>query len=294
MKKILLAFDGSAEARFAAEICWSMAQKSGCSVTAQHVVDTLAAWNFLQFSLAGLTGSGPYFAAYETICQSLRSLGVTLMDVYTCHADSKGIEGLCVLDEGEALSEIRKRAMEHDLVIVGHRQLNSMKNRARSLQSLCEELTKDNPCPLLIVRQPCGLWKNLRIVVGRTSIADTSVDGMLQFCAMLDMTPEIFWVKDKAQSHEEFLARLNDTISPIHIMDIPVQQLADSIDMSVPEDTLVVIPSLDTDRGRRSSYSGELDQLIHNMTLPAVLIWPSETAETKNTVANERDLSITT
>lgn len=291
MKKILLAFNGSAEARYAAEVSWMLARRSGCSVTAQHVINTFAVWNFLQFSLSGFTGSGPFFSAFETICQSLRTLGVSLTDVYSSHIDSLGIDGAVVTDEGETLSEIKKRASVHDLAIVGRRRFSLSRSRGVSPQSLCESLVREIDCPLLIVQRPCPQWQRLRILTGTEILPDSSIKAIFQFSSLFKMEPELYYVGNCSRNWEELHTLLLVCASLSEEKDINVEQISPGTQMSVPDSALVVVPTLQTESGRVSFYDGDLERLLHSMDLPAILIWPSGSKSSGEPTQNRTGLS---
>lgn len=292
MKKILLVIDGSAEARYAAETSWALAQKCGYAVTAQYVVDRSAVWNFLQYSLAGFTGSGPFFSVFETICQSLKDLGITLTDIYCAHADALGIEGSCVIDEGETLSEIKRRAADHDLVVLGQRSSHLNGNRRSEPRSLCELLAGEIDCPLLLVRRPCSFWQNVRILTGIEGIKESSMEAILQFSSRLEIKPELICIDNHSQTPKELQDRLRDCISPARIKSNDINRKAPGSRINVPDNTLLAIPSIRSESGRVTSYGGELNKIIQNMELPAVLIWPPIEERKDVNAQIEPDLSI--
>src|SRR5271155_3664113 len=120
-KSILLGLDGSAQARYAAELAWSMAKIGSMRVDAQHVIDSLASWDFLNFDIAGFIGSGPYFEAHETMRSTLQELGQNLISAYRSIAEQNGVVSEVFLDEGTTIREISQRAKKHDLVVIGQR-----------------------------------------------------------------------------------------------------------------------------------------------------------------------------
>src|SRR6185437_6912532 len=117
---ILLELDGSAQARYAAEVAWSIGKATNVRVDALHVVDSLAAWDFLAFDIAGFIGSGPYFEAHDKMRDCLTAIGTNLIEVYSKLAKQNGIEGQTFLDDGSTIREICARAKDYDVVIMGH------------------------------------------------------------------------------------------------------------------------------------------------------------------------------
>ena len=115
----LLAIDGSEESRNAANFTWELASQSGARVTAQHVVDTQAAWRFLSHDRAGFVGSGVYMEAREKITDALYAIAESIMLSYTCQIDSRALEYETYIDSGDPATEITRRAQQHDLVVMG-------------------------------------------------------------------------------------------------------------------------------------------------------------------------------
>ncbi len=79
---ILLALDGSAESRYAAEVAWMIAEGTGCDIVAQYVIDSHAMWSMLIHHKAGFIGSGMYIATGELMLTQLREIGKAIADAY--------------------------------------------------------------------------------------------------------------------------------------------------------------------------------------------------------------------
>ena len=108
---------------FAAEIAWRLAEAHSGKVLAQTVVDSQAVWQIVGKDLPGIIGNSPYIAAQETIHAALKNVAETLLTAYEARAQGKNIDSEVILDEGNVVKEIIKRAAAHDLVITGHRGL---------------------------------------------------------------------------------------------------------------------------------------------------------------------------
>ncbi|MBX9689377.1 MAG: universal stress protein [Candidatus Obscuribacterales bacterium] len=160
----LLAIDGSAEARAAAYFAWDLAERSGAKVLAQHVIDVGAAWRYLSHNSNGFIGNGVYLQAFDSIKSSLYSISEALLDSYKCQLDGRNIESEICVDEGDIVEEIVKRSKDHELLIVGHRDLSAAKFRMQTDgKSVAHELIMRSYCPVLLVQSLFSMPEKIQI-----------------------------------------------------------------------------------------------------------------------------------
>jgi len=173
-KSYLLAIDGSQASRSAAHFAWGLAKQNDARVVAQHVVDTGEIWRFLSYDLAGFIGSGIYMDARERITQVMYLIAETLMLSYGSQAAGQSLEFENYIDEGEPAAEIARRAIDHDLVILGFHS----RRFDRRQRGLFEELAKDCPCPVLVVRDVVKPWSKMQIFVTHDMASAKTIENI--------------------------------------------------------------------------------------------------------------------
>jgi nucleotide-binding universal stress UspA family protein len=292
-RKILLGLDGSAQSRYAAELSWSMAKTAGIDVDAVHVVDSLAAWDFLAFDIAGFIGSGPYFAAHETMRNSLNSIGQNLIDAYKSLAEAQGIKGETFLDDGTTIREICWRAKDYSMVVLGHRStgMQSPDEDKRKIprRSVAETLTHYSPKPLLIVQDRCKLWTKLRILLGGNQVHSDLLNSCLDFVSALNMTPSVrylFTVDKKATGEVDKTAPdglrvvtdLTKLVPGLAKAKVDVKTCVDinefmKQDAEEDPDTLLVVPVTNTAGVRKTSLGIAPDLMVRYLNHAAILFW---------------------
>lgn len=309
-KKILLGLDGSVQSRYAAELAWALARTGEMEVDAQHVIDSLAAWDFLSFDIAGFIGSGPYFEAHETMRNTLQSIGRNLIDVYTSLAKQNSVEGQSYLDEGTTIREICHRARDYQIVVLGQRSTGmdtpSGDQRKLPRRSLAESLTHYCPRPLLVVQDRCKPWTKLRIMTGPEPAAAELIHQCVEFANehSIESTLRIL------HSNKPSTPELSDKTAPDglkaaqDVTKVVPQLSGKKVDVRTTTDineywkadaeedpeTLLVIPVTEVDGVRMTPFGTTPDVIVRYLNHPAVLFWmqgPTEErqAELEKTVS---------
>ena len=304
--KILLGLDGSAQSRYAAEIAWALAKAGGMHVDAQHVVDSLAAWDFLAFDIAGFIGSGPYFEAHETMRNTLTDIGRNLIEVYRTLAVQQNITGDAFLDEGATIREICYRAKDYSVVVLGQQStgMASPAEDSRKLprRSIAESLTHYCPRPLLVVQDRCKPWKKMRLVVGG-DVRPTEQDllrSCVQFFRKLGIEPTARILYSNYAGNREPLSdktapdglrALTDVTRVVPELDgskVDVRTTPDineywKQDAAEDPDTLLVIPVIEMNGVRRTPFGSTPDVIVRYLNHPAVLFWMEGSAQDRQT-----------
>ena len=301
-KSILLGLDGSAQSRYAAELAWSMAKTGKMRVDAQHVVDSLAAWDFLAFDIAGFIGSGPYFEAHETMRNTLNSIGQNLIDVYRASAKQNDIEGEAFLDDGATIREICWRARDHEFVVLGHTStgMESPDEDKRKIprRSVAETLTHYCPKPLLVVQDRAKLWSKVRILLGGYEMPTSLISSCVDFAHSLKMEPTVRYlyvvegagISDIDKTSPDGLRVANDITQSIPGLvgkKVDVRSTRDANeylrgDAVEEQDTLLIVPVTELAGVRKTAFGLTPDVMVRYLNHPAVLFWmygpESETA----------------
>lgn len=295
-KQILLGLDGSAQSRYAAELSWSMAKRSGSTVIGQHVVDSLAAWDFLGFDIAGFIGSGPYFAAHETMRNSLYSIGESLVEAYKSLADDNDIEGEVHLDEGTTIREICQRAKDVDIVMLGHRSTGMRgpdeDRRRLPRRSVAESLTHYCPRPLLVVQDRCKPWSHMRIMLGSNQVPSELLSSCLELAKTFKIEPSVRYMLEResgpgdqgevaAPEAQKVLSDYGKLVPELTKVKSEVQATRDlneywKTEAEADPDTLVVVPVMELSGVRKTSFGTAPDLLVRYMNHASILFWIQE------------------
>ena len=294
-RKIWLGLDGSVQSRYAAELSWSMAKMANMNVDALHVVDSLAAWDFLAFDIAGFIGSGPYFAAHESMRNSLNSIGQNLIDAYKALADGQGIKGDCFLDDGTTIREICWRAKDYDLVVLGHRSTGMQSpgedKRKIPRRSVAETLTHYCPRPLLVVQDRAKLWSKVRILLGNSQVPSALLNSCLSLSSALNIEPSVRYVFTVEKRPGETDRTAPDGLRVVTDLTKLVPALAKAKvdvktcidineymqhDAEEDPDSLLVVPVTEVAGTRLTSLGVAPDLLVRYLNHSAILFWMEE------------------
>ncbi len=298
-QSILLSLDGSAQSRYAAEVCWSVAKANSLSVDAQHVVDSLAAWDFLNFDIAGFIGSEPYFEAHETMLNCLTSIGESLTAAYEGQAAGHEIPGKTHLDEGTTIREICWRAKDHALVAIGQRStgMGSPEEDKRRIprRSVAESLTYYCPRPLLVVQDRCEQWTKMKIVLSSLRVPSSLLESLLAFAKQINVEPHIRLVLVTENNSSEVESdTLENCPEAKHLIDdlsklvpavagvkVDVKRTGNlnrywQLDAEDDLDSLLVVPVTEIAGVRKTSFGTNPDTIVRYLNHPAVLFWMEE------------------
>lgn len=300
-QSILLSLDGSAQSRYAAELCWAVAKSNGWTVNAQHVVDSLAAWDFLNFDIAGFIGSEPFFEAHEAMLRCLNDIGESLIEAYTGQAAGHEILGEAFLDEGTTIREICWRAKEHSVVAIGQRStgMGTPEEDKRRLprRSVAETLTYYCPRPLLVVQDRCDPWTNMKIMLSSHRTPSALLESCLDFAAQVKIQPEIqmVLVSEENKGEDEILSidscpeakqtldDLKKLIPAVAGLKVDVRRTGNlnrfwQTDAEADSSSLLVVPVTEIGGVRKTSFGTSPDTIVRYLNHPAVLFWMEESA----------------
>ncbi len=272
----LLALDGSIESKSAAELAWSLAKRTGASVTAQHVINIRDIWHFLRPKSAGFIGSGPYIAAFQCVANGLREIAEALMLSYQSQVESQGIEFSTHIDEGDLVAEICKRAKDHDLLIIGRGILESKDRNVE--HSLCNELANICPCPMLIITSQNADWTSLRARVLSSNVDVHLVDSLGNFAKSLQV-PLVVELEPNIAPKEASI--FMDQLAALDHKQWNISQ-SENIEIAHSDGELIVVVPGTESRSTTTSKSSCLD--LKNWTQSALLIWRNQRNPSANSV----------
>ena len=295
-KSILLALSGSQQSRQATEVCWRLARQLGATITAHHVVDSHSAWQFLGHENPGFLSSSLYLEAYQGLLSDLFKLGELLADSYAADARLVGVDNVCLIDEGNPITEICRRAASHKLVVIGHRGNKSRQPRSQFQRlSVAEALSHDCPRPLLVVQAECKSWTSLSIMISLDHINEIYINSCLDMAEVLGLKPALICLtggahEETAEDFVQNIRRSNPRLNEVTIAMAPAQQ---DISVSIencykPENevqkfdpafwcnTLIVIPTIMVAGERLTVVDSSPSLFVRYLSLPSILLWPEE------------------
>jgi nucleotide-binding universal stress UspA family protein len=291
---ILLAITGSEESRFAAEMCWDIAEKTNGKVLVQHVVDTETICELLRNDDGGIIGHSAYAETCKSVTQELHSLAAKLLSACVATGTKRQIETNLVIDHGNPIGEICRRACEHDLIIVGHRlpklQLGHKRGCEYMKYAIAEGLVHNCPRPLLVVQQRHTEPATMKVVVTPDEANMGFVDACLKTASLLGMHPELLCIATDSrneQARASFRKAIHELAGAsvrVHIVgELVVEDTLSFLDATGgeeidldPSKTLLVMPTRGTGAARTTIIGVKPELLLHNSTPPNVLLWPEE------------------
>lgn len=289
---ILLPITGSQESLYAAELAFTLSRLTGVLVDAQHVVNAHGALEFVGIERPGMIGSGPYLAAYEAVCPSLREIADEVSDSYCARADGHGVKGQMFVDEGEPVEEVCKRLVDHDLVIMGHRQRSepSLPGSQTVRLSLAEVLAHYVSVPLLIVQEPVTRVSELALFSSMDHINLAWIRNCIKSAESIGASVSLtFFASGK---HEEdllhFVRDLKAALPESNGLGIrlitrlggnlyPAQISAHHLrGRSSAGSVLVVIPTINKGKLRVTGMGEPPSAMLRRLGFGAVVLWPEE------------------
>lgn len=297
---ILLGLSGSEQSMFAADVAWQIARQCQGSVCAQHVIDSQTMWEIIRNDRPGFIGSGPYMNAHETLLESLRSLSEKLVEKFEAVAGRSDVPSTAVVDEGSPVRRISARALDHDLVIVGHQprfSSKSEKEHSRVVRyAVAEALANDCPKPLLVVQDRVDEWKSMTILLSTDHINLTFVGACLSMAKMLGLPPKLVALASgvREEPAKKILDDLKTADPELKKVAIEIHQLSGiavedkvhpwadeevGLDWTPDPDTLLVIPTRASGGHRLTVLDTTPNLFVKNLALSSILLWPEEHTE---------------
>jgi len=287
MKTILLALDGSAESRFAAQAAWQVAMTTHATVVGQHVVDTKALWKLLLHHRAGFVGSGVYFEAYDPMLQQLKNIGERILEAYESFLP-EGVTSSTVLSEGGIADEILKQLRSADMLMIGHRHTGDLYDFSESLACRMVQLAEK---PVLVVQSQANTWKSVRLVVGETAFNSNFLPEFFDWATALDLRKEVYCSTDADEATAKDVSqKLHDIALPTHetvfIHSALHQTDHEHFGITDGEATLLAIPYIQ-EEGAKQPLGGPFE-IMQKYLGSSLLFWPVEPAIVQKKTQNKQ------
>ncbi len=292
-ESLLLSITGSEQSQYAAEFCWDVAGKIGVRVVAQHVVDADMLWELLRHDAGGMIGSEPFRKAFDSAQDLLRSVGQDLLEAAREEANARGIQIKCVLDTGNPIQEICRRACDHDFVVIGHRLPRSTAEqrfseyiRYRVAKGLVWECSR----PVLIVQHRFENLKTMKVLVGLDESYIPVIDSALQMADLLGLPCELLCIAGDGQTNKA-ADTFKNSLHQLATASVRVRMVGEVVTRDTlalldasrgkemilePGRTLLVIPTRGIGPDRTTAAGVGPNVFIKNVVPPNVLLWPEE------------------
>lgn len=305
---ILLPVTGSRESMFAMDLAWKLGERLKMSVNAQHVVNTRGALEVLGLTTPGIIGSGPYVDAYESLCGAMRDIAAKLEDSYLARMAGRNATGTWFVDEGEPVAEIVYRLPQHRLLIMGHHhqpELPLLKHQTIRLP-MAEILAQLSTIPLLVVQKQFASISELALICAVDHVNTMWIHNCMEMAQALKVACSLTFLA--AGQHEEppteFVRDLKEASPKLRDLKMrivtregnqPAELATHHLRGLLGEPgCLPVIPTVDLEERRITSFAGSPSELLRRLPFEAVLIWPEESCNPlrKNSTATEANSPI--
>lgn len=276
---ILLALDGSAEARFAAQAAWLIAEATGAQVHAEHVVDTESLWRLLLHHKSGFIGSGPYFEGFDAAAPSLRKIGNILIEAYETFVPDK-ITSTASLSEGSTVKCLLDALANRDVLVVGHRRTVARRDEHRRVST---ELARLSPKPVLLVQDAPVRWSSIRLLLTNAKFNMSFIPAYLEFADALNLRLEICHLPDAdEETSRRITAKLQEYAGnmkkPVFVHSVVSDKDNATYIGAVSNTTLTVVPKVMVDDSTVTDDAANdaLYSLLEQFDAASLLLWPVE------------------
>jgi len=224
-------------------------------------------------------------------------LAKNLESSYITEASRHGIKTDFILVEGDPVAAISERALEHDLVVIGHRPYSSSPNIAHRRQflrlSVAEALSHECPRPLLIVQDDTPLWSEMTVLLSIEHLNEQYIDACLDLSKVLDVKPNILCLSmgDNEEPAPSFIHDLKEANPRLKDTKVEVTTLEDVStlngqafpghcalrpDAGQMSNTLPVLPTRELAGNRTTILGGSPSLLVRFLALSTILLLPEE------------------
>lgn len=186
IKNILVPLDGSEFSESAMECAFHLAKKFGASVSAMHVVDSVALEGSFLHDVSGSMGFEPFMDFSTRMKTYLDENGKAILKAFSERAEKAGIKSHTTLAFGVVASEICDAAAHADLVIIGRRGGNAAFEYAL-MGSVAETVVRKSPKPVLIVPGAFKAPKTLLLAYDGSAGAGKAMHSAAEFAKTLGL-----------------------------------------------------------------------------------------------------------
>ncbi len=223
IKNILVAVDGSENARSAAEFAFWMAKGFGARLTGVHVVDIVALEGPLIHDLSGSLG----FELFQNFSSEMKKIleenGQGFLDDFKEEAERAGLKADIVRAYGIVSSEICEKARLADLVVMGRAGINA-KFEHGLMGSVAEGVVRKSEKPVFIAPASFKVPANPLLCYDARSNSSKVMQSAAEFVKGTGLGLTVVTVSDDAAG-DTLLAEAERYLEPYGIKKVEFKSL---------------------------------------------------------------------
>jgi nucleotide-binding universal stress UspA family protein len=184
IKTMLVALDGSEQARAAAAGAIWLAKRLEATLAGLHVIDIVSIEGSFFHDISGSLGFEPYFDFSSKMQEALEARGKIILDDFASECSRQGLRAGLVT--GIVANQICSRARTVDLVVMGHRGVNARFSTGL-LGSTAEGVTRKSPRPVLVAPGPFREVRRPLLAYDGSDRASAALHAAAEFCRSLEL-----------------------------------------------------------------------------------------------------------
>ena len=186
IKTMLVALDGSEQARAAATGALWLAQRLDATVVGVHVIDIVSIEGSFFHDISGSLGFEPYLDFSSKMQEALETRGKLLLEDFVASCEKQGVRAETTITTGIVANQICSRARTADLVVMGHRGVNARFSTGM-LGSTAETVTRKSPCPVLVAPGAFQEVTKPMLAYDGSDRSSAALHAAAEFCRSLEL-----------------------------------------------------------------------------------------------------------
>jgi nucleotide-binding universal stress UspA family protein len=198
IKTMLVALDGSDQARAAGTGAIWLACRLDATLIGLHVVDVVSIEGSFFHDISGSLGFEPYLDLSSKMQEALEGRGRILLDEFAASCERQGVRVETALTTGIVANQICNRARTVDLVVMGHRGVHARFSTGL-LGSTTESVTRKSPRPVLVTAGAFEAIGKPLLAYDGSERASAALHAAAEFCRSLALPLTVLHVaRDQA------------------------------------------------------------------------------------------------
>lgn len=284
---VMVCLSGSEGAENAARFAWSVARAANCSVTAEHIVDASGPSWLLNKLNGGFIDRDQIGLCYSSFCASLVDIADALKEKYQSVFSAQRLRGSCNIDYGDPVNKLTRKAANHNLVFLGHRQVAESPLRGDVINGMANRC----PVPLIVVKGKEVSLTRLVMLVSTDHLCPRYLRSCNSLASMLGLEPRIVCVgtSDEPPNLQTLRTQIKNLVPELKGIRMSTRLIEAEhgsvelwirtdhhVDVTAQPDTLVIMPTRKQGDQRVTLIGEEIGCFLDRLTLPFVCFWPEE------------------
>lgn len=198
IKTMLVALDGSEQARAAAAGAIWLAQRLDATLVGLHVIDVVSIEGSFLHDISGSLGFEPYLDFSSKMQEALEARGKALLEDFAAGCQRRDVRAETAITTGIVANQICHRARTADLVVMGHRGVNARFSTGL-LGSTAESVTRKSPRPVLVSPGAFEEIQKPLLAYDGSERGSAALHAAAEFCRYLELPLTVIHVsRDQA------------------------------------------------------------------------------------------------